>query len=90
MKLERTLKFNPMLVNLIPVVNVLFLVVAFFAMSSRFVLQPGLSVTLPSSGFTLAPPQDPLIVSITSAPVPAIYFRDQKVTFEELGARLSK
>nr|MDQ3623957.1 biopolymer transporter ExbD [Verrucomicrobiota bacterium] len=31
-----------------------------------------------------------LIVSITSAPVPAIYFRDQKVTFEELRARLSK
>lgn len=57
-------------------------------MSSRFVLQPGLAVTLPVSAFTLPPQRDPQIVSITSAPVPAIYHREQKVTIEELAARL--
>jgi biopolymer transport protein ExbD len=72
----------------VPLINVLFLVVVFFAMSSRFVLQPGLAVTLPVSSFTLTPQREPQIVSITSTPVPAIYHREQKVTLEELGARL--
>ena len=55
MKLTRSLKFPVWLFSLIPLVNVVFLVVVFFALSSRFVLQPGLAVTLPPSSFTLAP-----------------------------------
>lgn len=88
MKLTRNLQLNLALLPLIPLVNVLFLVLIFFAMGSRFVLQPGLAVSLPLSSFALAPQQNPQIVSITSAPVPAIYHRDQKVTLQELGARL--
>jgi biopolymer transport protein ExbD len=68
--------------------NVLFLVVIFFAMSSRFVLQPGLAITLPSSSFTLGPQQNAQLVSVVSAPTATIYHRDQKVTLEELGKRL--
>ena len=88
MHLTRTLKIPVWLFSLIPLVNVVFLVVAFFALSSRFVLQPGLAVTLPPSSFTLAPRDGAQIISITSAPVPAIYFRDQPVTLTELGQRL--
>jgi biopolymer transport protein ExbD len=87
-KLTRTARFSPALFPLVPVVNVLFLVFMLFAMSSRFVLQPGISVALPLSSFTLGPQHDPQIVSVTSAPVPAIYHRDQKVTLEELDQRL--
>lgn len=90
MKLTRNLKFNPALFALIPLVNVLFLVVFFFALSSRFVLQPGLAVTLPSSSFTLRPRLDAQIVSVTAAPVPVIYYRDQRVTLEELRQRLAQ
>ncbi len=88
MKLTRNLHFTPALVGVIPGVNVLFLVVIFFAMSSRFVLQPGLAVSLPSSSFTLSPEQNAQLVSIVSAPIPAIYHRDQKLTLEELSERL--
>ncbi len=70
--------------------NVLFLVIVFFAFGSRFVLQPGFAVSLPVSSFTLAPLDNPQIVSITAAPVPAIYHRDRKVTLEELGGRLGE
>jgi biopolymer transport protein ExbD len=87
-KLSRTFHFNPLLINLVPLVNVVFLVVVFYALSSRFVLQPGLSISLPPSSFSLAPQLDPQIVSITAAPVPAIYFQDSKVTLEEFGSRL--
>jgi biopolymer transport protein ExbD len=88
MKLSRTVNHNPALFNLIPLVNVVFLVLLFFALSNTFVLQPGISVTLPYSSFTLAPQRNPQIVSITAAPVPAIFFHDQKVSLEELGRNL--
>ena len=88
MKLERNLTLSPALFSVIPLINVLFLVVIFFAMSSRFVLQPGMAITLPASPFTLGPQRGAQIVSITAAPVPAIYFRDRKVTLEELRAQL--
>jgi biopolymer transport protein ExbD len=89
MKLTRSLKFNPALFGIIPLINVIFLVVLFFVLSSRFVLQPGLAVTLPASSFTLGPRVDAQIVSITAAPVPVIYHRDQRVSLDELRQRLA-
>ncbi len=89
MKLSRTVSHNPALFNLIPLVNVIFLLLIFFALSTTFVLQPGIAVTLPYSPYSLAPQRDPQIVSITSASVPAIYFHDQKVTLDELAKSLS-
>ena len=88
MKLVRTLKIHPALFNVVPLINVLFLVVVFFALSSRFVLQPGMAVSLPVSGFTLGPQRDAKIVSITAAPVPSIYFHDRKVSLPELRDQL--
>lgn len=90
MKLTRTLKFNPALFGVIPLINVLFLVVFFFALSARFVLQPGLAVTLPSTSFTLSPSAEAQIISVTAAPVPTIYHRDQRVSLDELRQRLSQ
>ena len=90
MKLTRTLKIPAWLFSVIPLVNVVFLVVVFFALSSRFVLQPGLAVTLPASSFALAPRDGAQIISITSAPVSAIYFHDQRVTADELRQRLGE
>jgi biopolymer transport protein ExbD len=88
MKLSRTVHFNPALFVIVPLVAVLCVLILFVALSSRFVLQPGISVTLPFSSFTLAPHGDPQIVSITSEPVPAIYFHDEKLTPEEFGKSL--
>ena len=90
MKLTRTLKIPAWLFSVIPLVNVIFLVVVFFALSSRFVLQPGMAVTLPASSFALAPRDGAQIISITSAPVSAIYFHDQRVTPDELRQRLGE
>jgi len=87
-KLTRTVQFHPALFHVLPIINVLFLVLALFALSSRFVLQPGISVALPLSPYTLGPQQHPEIVSVTSAPIPTIYFRDHQVTIEELEQQL--
>jgi biopolymer transport protein ExbD len=88
-KLTRTVSFNPAYFTVVPLVNVLFLLLIFFALSSQFVLQPGIVVALPSSPFLLAPQRNPQIVSIVAGPTPAIYFREQKIALDELEARLS-
>lgn len=88
MKLTRKSTVHPALFQLLPVVNVLFLVFMLFAMSSRFVLHPGIGVTLPVSSFTIGPQVNPQIVSVTSAPVPAIYHSDRQVSLAELDERL--
>ena len=89
MKLHRTVKYNPELFNLIPLINVLFLAVAFATLGTSFVVQPGLSVALPVSSFVLSPQRHPQIVSITSGALPTIYFQDKKVDIKELQERLS-
>ena len=90
MKLQRTVKYNPELFNLIPVVNVLFLTLAFFVLSNSFILQPGLAITLPVSSFTLNAQRHPQIVSITAGALPTLYFRDKKVELDELDRMLAE
>jgi biopolymer transport protein ExbD len=87
-KLTRTVRFRPELFHVLPLVNVLFLALFLFALSSRFTLQSGVSLNLPTSPFTLAPQRNPLIISITAAPLPTVYLREEKVTPRELDVLL--
>jgi biopolymer transport protein ExbD len=89
MKLTRTVKFHPALFGLIPIINVLFLVVLFFSVSSRFVVQPGIGVTLPFSSWTLGPQKDPQILTITGGAAPAIFFRDRRWEITDIHTALS-
>src|SRR5438067_6409089 len=84
MNLTRTATINPAFFSVIPLVNVLFLVLIFFGLSARFTLQPGVAINLPFSAWTLGPQHNPQILSIASAPVPTIYFRDQKLAVDDL------
>lgn len=88
MRLVRTFQFRVELFHLLPLVNVLFLALLLFALSVRFTLQPGLSLSLPASPFTLAPQLNPLVLSITAAPLPTLYLREERVTLEELDVLL--
>lgn len=90
MKLHRSFHVQLALLSAAPMINVLFLVVVFFAVGSRFVLQPGMAVSLPVSSFTLTPQKSPQIVSIVAAPVSAMYYADRKISLEELGPLLAQ
>jgi len=57
-------------------------------LSSNFILQQGVSISMPVSRFTLGPKSNQQIISITGGAVPAIYFQDQRVTIEQLGQLL--
>ena len=88
MKLTRTKEYNFGWLMIIPAIDVVFLLIFFLLLSSNFILQPGLAVSLPFSRFTLGPIQNEQIISITGGSAPAIYFRDQKTTLDKLGPLL--
>jgi biopolymer transport protein ExbD len=88
MKLSRTSTISFGWLYVFPLLDVVFLLIFFFLLSSSFVLQPGIAVTVPFSRFTLAPQPNQQIISITGGPNPAIYLRDQKVTLAQLGPAL--
>lgn len=88
MKLTRTKEYNFGWLVFFPLVDVAFLLMFFLLLSSNFILQPGIALSLPFSRFTLGPQVNQQIISITGGAVPAIYFRDQKVTLQQLGSLL--
>jgi biopolymer transport protein ExbD len=88
MKLSRTKEYNFGWLVFLAVVDVTFLLVFFLLLSSNFILQQGISVSMPFSRFTLGPQTNQQIISITGGTVPAIYYRDQKVTIAQLGPLL--
>src|SRR5450631_3108614 len=88
MKLSRTSNISFGWLYVFPLLDVLFLLIFVLLLSSNFVLQPGIAVTVPFSRFTLGPQPNQQIISITGGPSPAIYLRDRKVTLEQLGSDL--
>ena len=88
MKLSRTTNYNFGWLLLIGLVDLAFLLVFFLLLSSNFILQQGISVSMPFSRFTLGPQTSRQIISITGGAAPAIYFQDQRVTMEQLGPLL--
>jgi biopolymer transport protein ExbD len=88
MRLSRTAKYNFGWLLLIGLVDLAFLLTFFLLLSSNFILQQGISVSMPFSRFTLGPRSNQQIISITGGAVPAVYFQDQRVTMEQLGSLL--
>lgn len=88
MKLSRTTNYNFGWLLLIGLVDLAFLLAFFLLLSSNFILQQGISISMPFSRFSLGPQSNQQIISITGGAVPAIYFQDQRVTMEKLGPLL--
>ena len=88
MKLSRTTNYNFGWLLLIGLVDLTFLLAFFLLLSSNFILQQGISISMPFSRFSLGPQSNQQIISITGGAVPAIYFQDQRVSMEQLGPLL--
>jgi biopolymer transport protein ExbD len=87
-KLSRTTNYNFGWLLLVGLVDLAFLLAFFLLLSSNFILQQGISISMPFSRFSLGPQSNQQIISITGGAVPAIYFQDQRVTMEQLGPLL--
>jgi biopolymer transport protein ExbD len=102
MALILTRRLQPLrgLVDLAPVLNVILLLLCFFLLSSSFILQPGIKVNLPRSGYADGSPASRLIVAVTLSPQlfddkgaplprqPLLYFNDQIVSLDGLRTAL--
>ena len=88
MKLSRTRDYHFGWLVVLPLLDIIFLTVFFLVLSSHFLVQHGVSVSLPFSRFVLGPQLKQQIISITGGASPAIYFREQRVTLEQLGPML--
>jgi len=73
-----------------PSLDVVLVLIFFIVLSTSFLLQPGVAVTVPDSPFLLAPQRDPLVVSLVDGASGAVYFENEQVTLEELRARLER
>lgn len=90
MKLRRSTQPHPGLLFLAPAFG-LFLILLFFLMpSSAFLLQQGISVTVPQSPFLLSPQRNPRIISITAPPLSAIFFENEQTDLTGLREALQK
>ena len=90
MKLERSPGLHPALMFIAPSLDVVLALIFFIILSTSFLLQPGVEVSVPDSPFLLAPQRDPLVVSIAAPPISALFFENEQVTLEELRERLER
>lgn len=90
MKLSRSPAPNFAWMFVAPALQMALILIFFLLMSTTFMLQPGIAVSVPKSSFVLTPRHSPGVVSITSVPVPAIFFEDEEVSAPALRETLRK
>lgn len=90
MKLRRSPAPHPVLIFLAPALQLVLMLIFYLLLSTTFLLQPGVAVTLPQSPFILSPQRSPRIVTITSPPLSAIFFENEEVSESQLRERLQK
>jgi len=68
--------------NIAPLIDVVFLLLIFFMLSSHFITQPGIKITLPSAVTARLHPEEDIIISITEDN--SLYLNEKLVTLENL------
>ncbi len=68
--------------NIAPLIDVVFLLLIFFMLSSHFVTQPGIKITLPSAITARLHPEEDIIISITEDS--NLYLNERPVTLKNL------
>ncbi|MDD5504698.1 MAG: biopolymer transporter ExbD [Candidatus Omnitrophica bacterium] len=81
-KLERTLKT----IDIAPLIDVVFLLLIFFMLTSSFIFQPGIKVNLPRAITSEMLSEDNAVINITSENL--IYYNQKLVTLRELNSLL--
>ena len=75
-------------IDIAPLIDVVFLLLIFFMLTSTFISQPGIEVNLPKAVTSEVLDKESLVITVTSENV--IYLERKVVTLRELESRLSK
>ncbi|PIV64769.1 MAG: hypothetical protein COS11_00440, partial [bacterium (Candidatus Ratteibacteria) CG01_land_8_20_14_3_00_40_19] len=68
--------------NIAPLIDVVFLLLIFFMLSSHFVTQPGIKISLPYASTARLHPEKDIVISITKDN--ALYLNEKLVTLDDL------
>ncbi len=82
LKLERTLRT----IDIAPLIDVVFLLLIFFMLTSSFIFQPGIKVNLPRAITSEMLSEENAVISITAENL--IYYKQKLVTIKELSSLL--
>ena len=86
MKLKRTIFIEKGQLDIAPLIDIIFLLLIFFMLTSSFIFQPGIRVNLPKAVTSEALHRDILIVVITKEN--KIYINERTVSESELEPRI--
>ncbi|GAB4166327.1 MAG: hypothetical protein Fur0032_03620 [Terrimicrobiaceae bacterium] len=82
MKLRRSPGPHPTLMLVVPAIQLPLLLLFFILLGASFLLQPGVTVTVPDSPFILSAAREPSIVSVPAPPASSIYFGNRQTDIE--------
>ena len=85
MEFDRRKKLRTQL-NIAPLIDVVFLLLIFFMLSSQFIARPGIRVSLPRASTAEPHPGEDIVVSITEDS--SLYLNGEEVTLENLPDKL--
>ena len=72
--------------DIAPLIDVVFLLLIFFMLTSSFIFQPGIKVKLPKAVTSKAIHEKSLVILVTDSDL--VYLNDRAITTEELSSRL--
>lgn len=82
LKLERTLRT----IDIAPLIDVVFLLLIFFMLTSSFIFQPGIKVNLPRAITSEMLSEENAVINITAENL--IYYKQKLITIKELSSLL--
>jgi len=90
MRFKRHLKLEKALrtIDIAPLIDVVFLLIIFFMLTSNFIFQPGIKINLPRAITSEMISEENAIVTITAENL--IYYKGRLVTVKELSAILKE
>jgi biopolymer transport protein ExbD len=89
MKLESNLRNPSAMHHLAPVVDTLLILLIFFLLGSKLLVQSGLAVSLPPSGSKLTQFSDSRVLTVSAGEVPELFLDGDRVEFSDLAEALA-
>ena len=82
MKFRRHLKITSGKLDMTPLIDIVFLLMMYFMLTSTFIMQPGIKINLPSALSTESMEKKQVIVSLTADG--SIFYEEENITIEVL------
>lgn len=86
MKFQRKVFLETGRLDIAPLIDVVFLLLVFFMLTSSFIFQPGIKINLPKALTSEVIQRENLIIVITAGS--ALYIKERRINPEELSSRI--